>query len=53
MCNNIILKDYNKMEYYSVLILALRVLGLRLFSQHDVATKKLPSNNSSAEFLCK
>jgi len=29
------------MEYYSVLILALRVLGSRLFSQHDVDTKKL------------
>jgi hypothetical protein len=28
------------MEHYSVLIMALRVLGLRLFSQHDVDTKK-------------
>jgi len=28
------------MEYYSVLILALRVLGLRVLSQHDVDTKK-------------
>jgi len=38
ICNNVILKDYNKLKYYSVLILALRVLGLRLFSQHDVDT---------------